>query len=159
MQVLINVVGQFEFLPGDDILSSAAAANCRKTSLFTSLCKNVLFLFGGFNSELFDDVNILIFLFWRKAFRFTAFLIFPVKIRVDSGTYASRCICSTNNTLWPVDENYTIPEIRSWYSYQFANVWITSSPNLSFGTHYGVGGLTLWSQWSFCPCKRCAPTQ
>lgn len=79
MQVLINVVGQFEFLPGDDILSSAAAANCRKNSLFTSICKNVLFLFGGFNSELFDDVNISSCFYKPKI---TDFLFFQSKLEL-----------------------------------------------------------------------------
>lgn len=34
---------------------------CRQNSLFAFMCRNLLFLFGGFNSELFDDVNNFLF--------------------------------------------------------------------------------------------------
>lgn len=53
----MNLLGKYEFLPGDDLLTSAAAKLCRNEAVNSVLCTNTLFLLAGFNSELFDAVR------------------------------------------------------------------------------------------------------
>lgn len=62
-QNALNVLGKFEFLPGDDILTSNAQIACRNEVAQTHICQNILFLMSGFNSELLDEVSAYIISF------------------------------------------------------------------------------------------------
>lgn len=47
----LNLVGVYEIMPNTDLMVLGGSLICRDRSPIQELCANVLFLFGGFNSE------------------------------------------------------------------------------------------------------------
>lgn len=52
-----SVLGFFEFLPNSELMTMLGAAACQDEAWFQLVCRNVLFLIGGFNSAQMNNVN------------------------------------------------------------------------------------------------------
>lgn len=59
LQFGAGLFGIYEFLPNSEIMSLLGEAACRDQAWFQSMCSNVLFLIGGFNSEQMNSVSKL----------------------------------------------------------------------------------------------------
>lgn len=57
MSYLQSILGNFEFMPSSKFMALAGVALCRRTSVFKVLCKNALFLIGGFNPDNLNAVS------------------------------------------------------------------------------------------------------
>lgn len=56
MESKLNSLGQMEFLPFQNFLTSKAKQICEKITVTKLLCRNMLFMIGGTNSKLLDKV-------------------------------------------------------------------------------------------------------
>ena len=50
-------MGMYEFLPHSELMGMLGQSACMDEAWFQSVCSNVLFLIGGFNSEQMNNVK------------------------------------------------------------------------------------------------------
>lgn len=58
-------MGQFEFLPGNSLSNTIAYHSCQVRAIAKGVCRNALFLAGGFNADQFDVVSVYSFEIYR----------------------------------------------------------------------------------------------
>ena len=52
LQLIADLIGIYEFKPTNKLIQSLGKKVCRDTSILQPLCKNIVFLFAGFDEEL-----------------------------------------------------------------------------------------------------------
>lgn len=55
-QMLTHLIGKYEFAPTGEGLKRFTELVCSENSLIQPICTNIIFLFTGFSSELFNKV-------------------------------------------------------------------------------------------------------
>lgn len=58
LELAANVLGLYEFLPNNEVMTILGKRQCRDEARFQAMCGNVLFLVGGFNSNQLNSTML-----------------------------------------------------------------------------------------------------
>ena len=58
LQWLLNLMGIYEFLPSNQLLTLVGQLLCNDQAITVDICANVLFIIAGFDSAQLNKVNV-----------------------------------------------------------------------------------------------------